>query len=205
MTAGETKIRTAGVILAAGCSARFGGLKQLAPVGGEPLLLRVVRAALASRLDKTILVLGFGAEKILQQLGDRLVHPSLSVVTNAAWHEGMATSLRAGMAQIDSSLDSIMIILGDFPLLTAGIIDQVLYAHRTSGKGICLPVREGRWGHPVCISRCFFTGLTQVEGDQGAREVIRKNWPEVYQFNIPEDGCFVDVDTRQDIVKHQAE
>ena len=192
-------MRTAGLILAAGESSRFGELKQLASVAGEPLLARVVRAALSSALDKTVLVLGFCAEIIFQQLGSTLDDPALSVVTNTAYKKGMATSIRVGLAQIDQSFDSAMIILGDFPLLNPQIINQVLEAYRTSGKGICLPVRDDRWGHPICISRRFFDSLMRVEGDTGAREIIKSNWSEVYPFRIPENGCFFDVDTQQDM------
>ena len=195
----KKNIRTAGLILAAGESSRFGELKQLASVDGQPLLARVVRAALSSALDKTILVLGFSAERISRQLGSILDDPGLSVITNTAYKAGMATSIRAGMAQIDESFDSAMIILGDFPLLNSHIIDQVLQAYRTSGRGICLPVRDDRWGHPICLSRRFFDSLMQIEGDIGAREIIKRNWSEVYPFNIGEDGCFFDVDTQQDM------
>jgi molybdenum cofactor cytidylyltransferase len=195
----KKNIRTAGLILAAGESSRFGELKQLASVGGEPLLARIVRAALSSALDKTILVLGFSAERIIRQLGNALANPKLSVVTNEDYKAGMARSISAGMAQVDDSFDSAMIILADFPLLNSHIIDQVLQAYRTSGKGICLPVRDNRWGHPICISRRYFDSLIQLEGDIGAREIIKRNRSDVYPFHIPENGCFFDVDTQQDM------
>ncbi len=199
MMSGQASPCTAGLILAAGQSSRFGGMKQLAIVGGEPLLLRVVRAALASALDRTILVLGFGAGEIIRELGDELSHPALSVVTNTEWRAGMATSLRAGMVRVGASSDSIMIILGDLPLLNFRIIDRVLSAYRISGKEICLPVRDGRWGHPICLSSRYFDDLMLVEGDQGARDIIRKNWSHVHQFDIRGNECFLDVDTRRDM------
>lgn len=202
MISGQASPCTVGLILAAGQSSRFGGMKQLARVGGEPLLLRVVKAALASALDRTILVLGFGAGEIIRELGDELTHPALSVVTNMEWQEGMATSLRAGMARaMCPSLDSIMIILGDLPLLNSRMIDLVLKAYRISGKGICLPVRDGRWGHPICLSSRYFDALMLVEGDQGARDIIRRNWSQVHQFDTRGNECFLDVDTRYDIDK----
>jgi len=195
----EHDIRAAGLILAAGDSSRYGGIKQLASVAGEPLLGRVVRAALSSGLEKTILVLGFMADEIIRELGESLRHPTLSVVTNTEYKEGMAASIRVGMTGIDPSFARVMIILGDFPLLSPGIIDSVLEAHRTSGKGICVPVRDNRWGHPVCLSRRYFEDLTNIEGDIGARNIIRSNWPDVYAFPITEEGCFFDVDTKEDI------
>jgi molybdenum cofactor cytidylyltransferase len=191
--------RTAGLILAAGNSSRFGGLKQLASFDGEPLLARVIRAALSSELDAVVVVLGFEAEKISGQLGDALVHPALSVVTNSAWQQGMATSLRAGMAQIDRSFDSVMVMLGDFPHLDSRIIDQVLHIFRISDRGICLPVRKGRWGHPVCLSSRYFDALLQVDGDQGAREIIKANWSDVHQLSIQDNGCFQDIDSQEDM------
>ena len=198
MRAQQKNIRTAGLVLAAGESSRFGAPKQLIKVAGEPLLLRVVRAALASTLDKTLLVLGFRAEKIIRKLGDVLANPKLSVVTNENYQMGMATSIRLGIAEIDESFDAAMIILGDFPLLNPSIIDGVLRAYQASEKGICLPLRDGRWGHPICLSRRYFNALRQIEGDIGAREIIRKNWSDVYLFTAAEDGCFFDLDTKED-------
>ena len=84
------------MILAAGASTRMGVPKQLLDVEGRPLLLRAVDAALASPVWPVVVVLGANAEKIRPILA-RL--PVL-VTENAAWAEGMAASIRAGVTTL---------------------------------------------------------------------------------------------------------
>ena len=67
---------TAGIILAAGASIRLGRPKQLVLLNGRPLLERVINAALESKLDHIVLVLGYHAAEIKRALGSILeLHP----------------------------------------------------------------------------------------------------------------------------------
>ena len=83
-------MKIAAVILAAGASQRMGRAKQLLPVHGRPMLLRVVETILAARLNQVIVVLGASATEI-QPL---LIGKPVTVVINADWREGLASSLR---------------------------------------------------------------------------------------------------------------
>ena len=60
---------TAGIIMAAGQSIRYGQPKQLIYLKGRPLIRRIMETALKSKLDKCILVLGFEHQKITAALG----------------------------------------------------------------------------------------------------------------------------------------
>jgi len=79
------------IILAAGASRRLGRPKQLVRLGGESLLRRTVRAALAC--DPVLVVLGSQAEAMAADLAGL---PVIQVL-NRDWEEGMASSIRAGI------------------------------------------------------------------------------------------------------------
>jgi len=66
---------TAGIILAAGASVRFGQPKQLIKLKGKYLVERVLDSALKSRLDLVVLVLGHEHQSVLQGLGAKVHHP----------------------------------------------------------------------------------------------------------------------------------
>ncbi|EQD55162.1 hypothetical protein B1A_11912, partial [mine drainage metagenome] len=101
------------MVLAAGASSRFGAVKQLAAVDGQPLLQRVLTRACAAA-DRTWVVLGAYAER----LAPLVTHYEASVVTNANWIEGIASSIRSGVRHLPVTCDGVMLILGDQALLS---------------------------------------------------------------------------------------
>src|ERR1700679_1330829 len=88
--------RLGAVILAAGASRRMGRPKALLEIGGRALVVRAAEAALAAPVWPVVVVLGAEASKIRPVLA-RL--PVL-IVENPAWAEGMASSLRTGLATL---------------------------------------------------------------------------------------------------------
>ena len=80
-----------GILLAAGEGRRFGGPKQLARVGGRPLIEHAL-AALGD-LDRRIVVLGARAGDV--QAGADL--RGAEIVVCPDWSEGMGASLRSGL------------------------------------------------------------------------------------------------------------
>lgn len=189
----------AGIILAAGMSTRFGSAKQMAEVGGRHLLERVLDAALASCLDRVVLVLGHRAQEISDTLKDRGGGDRLQIRVNPAYQEGMSRSLRMGIEHVRELYPSVMILLGDQPLIDANLIDHLVHRFRSSDKEICLPVCRGQSGHPVIFGRRFYDAIMSVEGDIGARDILRKNPECILAVDIPDARFFFDVDTPADV------
>jgi molybdenum cofactor cytidylyltransferase len=194
---------TAGIILAAGMSTRFGQLKQLLKVGDSTILSMVINATLKSDLDKVVLVLGHQSESIRACLAQTLSDSRLRMVVNPLYQEGMSTSLQRGLSEVKDEFQSIMIFMGDQPLLTSETINTILRRFRASDKDICVPVHEGKRGLPVCFSRRFYDEILEVRGDQGAREVIRNNPKDVLAIEINEPDCFLDIDNAGDFERLQ--
>jgi molybdenum cofactor cytidylyltransferase len=86
----------AGIVLAAGTSSRMGTNKLLLELGGETLLRRTVRAALAGGLSPVLVVLGHEAERARREL-DGL---ACRTVINPDHAQGITSSLQAGVAAI---------------------------------------------------------------------------------------------------------
>ena len=83
----------AGIVLAAGASRRFGGVKQLAELRGRPLLAHAVETMLSvPALDPVIVVLGHAADEIASTID----FGSATVVVAAAWNDGQSASLQRG-------------------------------------------------------------------------------------------------------------
>lgn len=193
---GGSHIRFGAVILAAGASTRMGRPKQLLEIEGKPLLVRAVEAALASPAWPVVVVLGANAEIIRPVL----VRLPVLITENAAWAEGMAASIRAGVTtlqQFSRGLDAALIALCDQPAFSADIITQLLNAQRTSGRSIVAAHYAGRNGAPALFLREHFATLTHLTGEEGARALLNGDPSRVAPVDLP--ALAVDLDTPFDV------
>ncbi len=191
--------QTAGIILASGSSTRFGRPKQLLKLKGTYLLEYVLNAALESQLNHVVLVLGHEYQRILQALGARTTHERLQVVINHRHNEGQSRSLQAGLLKIRQAFPAVMFLLGDQPLLNSNTIDHMLERFRYSGKDICVPVYKGKRGNPTIFKQVLYDQLLAIEGDIGARNIIRANPKRVLDIEIDDPLCFFDIDSQKDL------
>lgn len=189
----------AGIVLAAGMSVRLGCPKQLVRAGGEYLLERVLDEALASSLDRIILVLGHRAGEVLAALKARQDHERFRILVNPDFCDGMSSSLRAGIESVRDAFSAIMVILGDQPFIGSELINLLIRRFRSSQNDICVPVCRGRRGHPVIIGRRFFDDVMSTSGDIGARQILKSNPENILCVEISDSRIFFDVDTPADI------
>ena len=194
-----TQTQTAGIILAAGESVRFGRSKQLLKLKDRYLIEWVLDAALGSSLDAVVLVLGHDHQAILAALGTKSEHLKLTVIINPDYRKGQSTSLKAGLFSISKRFGAAMFLLGDQPLITADFIDGMLDQFKYSEKDICVPVYKVQRGNPVIFRRPFFEDLMQISGDIGARNIIRDNSERTHFLEIDDPLRFSDIDTVKDL------
>jgi molybdenum cofactor cytidylyltransferase len=185
----------AGIVLAAGQSSRLGRPKQLLPVHGEPLIRHTLRQVLASSLDQVILVIGHEADEVRAAVADLPV----ACVFNPDAAVGQSTSLRAGLAALSPDVEAAVFILGDQPGVDPAVIDALVTAWRTSGAAVAAPRYEDRMGNPVLFDRRVFPELAALEGDTGARPVVRAHHDCGDLHVVPVPGhAPPDVDTEAD-------
>ncbi len=190
------KARFGCIILAAGASTRMGSPKQLLEVGGKPLILRAAEAALASPAWPVVIVLGANADRIRPLLA-RL--PVL-IADNPAWPEGMASSIRAGIAtlrQFSRALPGAVLALCDQPGFAAGSVSRLIEAQRATGRSIAAARYGGHLGAPVLFLRSHFAALAALTGEEGAYSLITAAGDDVAPVDMPELAA--DLDTPEDL------
>ena len=186
--------RITAIVLAAGTSSRMGRPKLDIAIDGAPMLRRVVDAALASRSDDVVVVLGAYADRYAPLLDGLPVR----VVTNPDPAEGMGSSIRHGMGAVPAGTDAIVILLGDQPRVTSRAIDRVIEVSREREGRVVASAYGGIIGPPAVFPSVTFPELRALTGDRGARSVL-----EVHQKNLVtvplEGGVALDVDTPSDV------
>jgi molybdenum cofactor cytidylyltransferase len=193
------KTPTAGILLAAGESTRFGKPKQLLTLGGRFLIEWALAAALGSNLDRVVLVLGCEHERILCSLGSSTSHPKCEILVNPAYRSGQSTSLQAGLLRIRHDFPSAMFLLGDQPLVDAALINLLLERYTGSEKPICVPTHRGIRGNPTLFGSPFYPEILKLAGDKGARDIIAAHLAKVLAVEIPDPLVFLDIDRREDV------
>lgn len=170
--AAETAPRKpAALVLAAGRSTRMGEVNKLvAPVGGTPMVRHAVMAALGSAAEPVIVVTGHEAERVREALAGLPV----TFAHNAAYADGLSTSLRAGLAALPADADAALVLLGDMPLVTAAHCDKVLAGLGRENALIAMATSGGDRGNPVAWSARLFPELRATEGDAGGRALMSR-------------------------------
>jgi molybdenum cofactor cytidylyltransferase len=184
--------RVDAIVLAAGSSSRMNGHhKLLARIDGTPLVRVVTEAALASAAASVILVVGHRGDDVAAAVRDL----DVTIVDNPSHSDGLSSSLRAGIASLGEETDAALILLADMPDIGAETIDLLIDAFDPDlGRHVVVPTYEGKAGNPVLWSRRFFPELMALEGDTGAREMIRAN-PDAVVWVKAGQSVTHDVDT----------
>ena len=185
----------AGLLLASGASRRFGSNKLVAPLG-DRTVVRCSAEALASAVDETWVVVPPHAAELLAALDGLPVRR----VENASAHEGMASSIRAGIAALPEHTDAVVITLGDEPSIDRDVIRRVVATWRAASPATAAVVTEyddGR-GHPVLFGAALFPALLTLDGDRGARELLVSLGDRVARVVVP-DMRPADVDTPESL------
>jgi len=182
------------IVLAAGASTRFGSAKQLVRLAGRPLLHTVVTRASEVTGNALIVVLGSGAA----QLAPLLKHSPGSVVINQEWREGLASSIRAGVARLPAACSAVMLLLADQAAVTAEDLKRLAGTWRKQPQHIAAALYSGSCGAPAIFPRSSFRSLSELRGDTGARALLVRNSDRVVRVPMP--SAAVDVDTPEDLL-----
>jgi molybdenum cofactor cytidylyltransferase len=185
------------VVLAAGKSSRMGTAKQLLSLGSGTVLGQTLTNVRNSGLEEIVLVLGSSAESIRRQLPDSLLE-DVRIVTNEAYEQGMASSLRAGISAVSPRAEAALVILADQPFIRTETFDRIVEEYRRTHARIVIPMHRGLRGNPVLLDRSVFHEVMALEGDIGCRAIFGSHPDEIVKVEVEDPGILLDIDNQND-------
>jgi len=188
------------IVLAAGAGSRFGGGKLLAPLGGNTLIETTLLGLRGAPVDETIVVVGNDAEGLVgfcEPYGVRLTE-------NPDWSEGMASSVKRGLASCSPDARAAVVVLADQPLVGAEAIERLVRAFE-GGASVAVATYGGRRRNPALFDRTTWPMLEEeLAGDEGARRFLKRHPDLVTEVPCDDVADPTDVDTVEDLRRLQA-
>lgn len=186
------------LVLAGGAGRRFagegGGSKLLADLGGAPVIRRVAERVTGAGFAEVVVVTGADAASVRAALSGL----DCRIIAASDWAEGMAASLRAGVAALAPNAPGVCVFLGDMPLVPVELSGALAEAAQAAGYA-ARPRHGGRPGHPVAFTRAAFGDLLALEGDEGAATLLKARPEAVAYCETADSGALLDIDTPADL------
>lgn len=178
------------IVLAAGGSSRYGQCKQLVEINGSSLVrLAVDKLSALFPIDRITVVVGGNSKAVARAVSDLPVN----IVHNKHWQQGLASSLKAGINTLEPGCRAVMITLCDQALVTEKHLRQLLDLWLADPTSIIAGGYAGTIGTPAVIPAEFYPQLLALEGDAGAKSVLKNNDGRVRTVAIPEAEFDLDV------------
>ncbi|WP_207510402.1 nucleotidyltransferase family protein [Longitalea luteola] len=179
------------IILAAGASTRLGQPKQLLPWQGTTLLRHAVETALAVATNPVVIT-GANAE----HLATAVDAGRAKIVYNPDWQEGIASSIRCGLQALLNRTpepDQVIFMVCDQPFVTPELLLELINERQNTGKSIVASAYDGTLGIPALFDRTMFPQLLELQGDTGAKQLIKNNLDDTATVLFPQGN--IDIDT----------
>jgi molybdenum cofactor cytidylyltransferase len=191
---GESQDGLYAIVLAAGASTRFGSAKQLVRIAGRPLMHTTVSRAVEIVGSAAVVVLGARSA----ELAPLLTHTPASIVINREWREGIASSIRCGVARLPAACTGVMLVLADQAAVTAEDLQRLASTWRRQPEYTVAALYNGAMGVPAIFPRSLFGQLSELRGDIGARVLLKRNSDRV--LRVPMESAALDIDTPEDLL-----
>jgi molybdenum cofactor cytidylyltransferase len=194
-------MKTAIIILAAGNSSRMGQLKQLMPWKDTTLLGNAIRMARNSNADSIYVVLGAQADKIKETIKE----DGINTITNKQWAQGMGATISYGVDQILKSgchPEAMLIMVADQPNMDFDFLNSLIDKYAKGKSKIVATQYADKLGVPAIFDKQYFPRLLQLQGEEGASQIIKNNRNDCFGLNAGKK--VIDLDTLNDYHTYKA-
>jgi len=182
------------MILAAGESKRMGKPKLLLPYGEKTIIETIVETVVSSNVENTLIILGSDREKI----EEKIKNSPVKIVYNRDFRSGMLSSVQCGFKAVPEETRAVLVVLGDQPKISADVINKLIDAYKSTGKGIVLPVYKKERGHPVLIDVKYGEEVENLSHEVGLRGTVYNHPEDILEVDIETPSIFQDIDDESD-------
>jgi molybdenum cofactor cytidylyltransferase len=193
-----------GIVLAAGKSERMGQPKMILPWGDTTVVGQVITTLVDAGLGEVVVVTGSGRENIAQALSPLPHNWPVRLVFNPHFAAGeMLSSLQAGIAALDESVEAALLALGDQPQIESRVVRAVLDAYRESDLRLVVPSYQMRRGHPMLFHHSLWPDILALHPPHTLRDLLVSHHDQIHYVTVDTPTILQDMDTPADYSKYR--
>lgn len=181
------------VLLAAGNSRRYNGIKLLDTIHGKKMYMHILDNVATLHNNVKIMVTQY------EEIKENALDKGYEVVFNTEPDLGISHSIHLGLEKalsIEPNIDGVLFSVCDQPYLTLSTINNILNRYQNSDKSLASVSHEGILGNPCIIGKEYFKELFALEGDIGGKKIIKKHPEDVLIVAIEDKMELIDIDVR---------
>ena len=182
------------LILAAGQSSRMGALKPKLEIENKSTILWVIEAFQKAGIEDVRVIVGYHSEAIRKVLSET----NVKIIENRAPEKGMFSSVKVGIASLESDTEGILLIPADIPMIRSQTIEKILRAHVMYPEKIIFPSFLGQKGHPPFIEKACFKAILEAHEDMNLRQILEQFKESWLDLPCADNGIVMDMDTYAD-------
>ncbi|WP_435414512.1 nucleotidyltransferase family protein [Polaribacter aestuariivivens] len=182
------------LVLAAGKSSRMKTPKQLVKIGNNFLLETVLNKAKAICRNHVYCVLGANADLIRSEISSANIH----FIYNNNYYDGLSSSIVAGInyLTLKGKYTGVLILLADQPAIEKEYLFGLINQFSKDNSKIIASNYKNKPGVPAIFPQNYFSKLKLINGDFGAKELLKENKEVILSKN---NTNFLDIDTEKDL------
>ena len=192
--------KVAAVVVAAGSSSRMTAVKQLLPWKDTTMLGYVIKQLKEAGAAHVFVVLGAQQKEILNKIDAS----NITIIHNDNWPQGMGTSIAKTITYLmDKQLDydGLLVAACDQPLIKLDHYKKLINSCINSGR-IITSSYSGGSGIPVVFDKIYFSELSTLSEDVGAKSIVKKHLDRLIQIDAPEAAIDLDTEERYEQYYH---
>lgn len=186
------------MVMAAGAATRYGSAKQLARLpGGCTLVRHAALTALETGLPVQV-VIGAHGELVRAEL----VGLDIAIVDASEWWRGIGRSIAQGVDALVDRLgrpSAVLLTLADLPQVTSEDLLRLVDLHRQSPDRLLVSGFGDNRGPPCLFPADCLPALQALDGDDGARGIVKANSARV--LAVPLAAAGLDIDRPADLLR----
>jgi putative nucleotidyltransferase with HDIG domain len=154
----------------------------------------VAQTFLDAEIPEVIVVTGHRTQEIHRRLAPLAVR----CVDNADFHQGMFSSVKAGIEALPGACKAFFVHPADIPLVRPHTIRRMAAAYEKFAPAILHPTFQDRRGHPTLVSSSLTNAILNWKGEGGLRAFLQEREDQSRELATADEGILLDMDMPED-------